>query len=330
MFDIPVVVFLFKRVEKTAMIIDRLAQILPRKVYLIADGPRNAGEEDAVKKCRETVEQHITWPCEIIKNYAQTNRGVFENIAGGAKWVFEREEVAIFLEDDNFPALSFFPFCEEMLRLYKNNPQILWICGSNYLIDYEFKNNASYSFTQNMLPCGWASWANKFNKYYQSDFQLWEDSEVRKKIRKMRYSKALKSQEQSSWENEIYRRTNNQKYISWDHQMSFSLRSQNLLGIIPKYNQIQNIGVDSESIHGGNTISNEMTSRFCENQIKELEFPLIHPDEVVVDLKFEKSLERIITYPWSQRLKSSVITFVKMIMGMNRYERLSSRLSIKG
>lgn len=328
MFDIPVVVFLFKRVEKTAMIIDRLAQILPRKVYLIADGPRNAGEEDAVKKCRETVEQHITWPCEIKKNYAQTNRGVFENIAGGAKWVFEREEVAIFLEDDNFPALSFFPFCEEMLRLYKNNPQILWICGSNYLIDYEFKNNASYSFTQNMLPCGWASWANKFNKYYQADFEGWPAKTTKLRIKKLKYSSVLKKQEISNWEYEIYRKSHGLKYLSWDYQMSYTLRSQNLLGIIPKYNQIQNIGVDFDSIHGGNTMSNEMTSRFCENQIKDLEFPLIHPTEVAIDPKFEKSLGRIITYPWSQRFKSTLIAFLKMVLGINKYESLSSKLSI--
>ena len=206
MFNIPVVVFLFKRVEKTITIIDRLALIAPEKLYLIADGARNADEEEVVRKCRETVEQHITWPCAVIKNYASKNRGVFENIAGGAKWVFEREEVAIFLEDDNLPALSFFPFCEEMLRLYKNNPQILWICGSNYLIDYIFKDNASYGFTQNMLPCGWASWANKFNQYYQSDFQLWEDPTVRKKIRKLKYSNDLKSQERSNWEHELYRK----------------------------------------------------------------------------------------------------------------------------
>lgn len=327
MFKTPVVLFLFKRIDKTALIIDRLSTIQPEKLYLIGDGPRNKEEENLVKVCRETAEKHVTWPCQIIKNYADSNRGVFENIAGGAKWVFEREKSAIFLEDDNLPALSFFPFCEEMLHRYEDNPRILWICGSNYLIDYKFQDNASYGFTQNMLPCGWASWADKFNKYYQSDFQLWQDPIVRKKIRKLKYSKALKSQEISNWEYELYRKSKNLKYISWDYQMSFSLRAQNLLGIIPKYNQVQNIGVDIDSIHGGNTMSNEMTSRFCENQIKDLEFPLIHPDKVDIDTKFEKALGRMITYPWTMRFKSFVIKCLKMILGMNKYDSLRATLS---
>lgn len=327
MFKIPVVIFLFKRADKSALIIDKLSAIQAEKIYLIGDGPRNEEEENLVKICRNTVEKHITWPCQIIKNYADSNRGVFENIAGGAKWVFEREETAIFLEDDNLPALSFFSFCEEMLHLYKGNQRILWICGSNYLIDYKFQGDASYWFTQNMLPCGWASWANKFNKYYQSDFQLWKDPIIRRKISRLKYSKALKAQEVSNWERELYRKAKNQKYISWDYQMSFSLRSQNLLGIIPKYNQIQNIGVDFDSIHGGNSMSNKMTSRFCENQIKDLEFPLIHPDKVDIDTKFEKALGRMITYPWTLRFKSFVINCLKMILGVNKYDSLRATLS---
>lgn len=326
MFNIPVVVFLFKRVEKTITIIDRLALIAPEKLYLIADGARNADEEEVVRKCRETVEQHITWPCAVIKNYASKNRGVFENIAGGAKWVFEREEVAIFLEDDNFPSLSFFPFCQEMLVRYKNDNRILWICGTNYLIKSKFKNNASYSFTQNMLPCGWASWANKFNKYYKADFEGWAEKGTKTRIKKMCYSNTLKKQEISNWEYEIYRKSKGLKYLSWDYQMSYTLRSQNLLGIIPKYNQIKNIGVDKDSIHGGDSISDEMTSRFCENEIEEIEFPLIHPEEVAVDQKFEEALGKIITYPLSQRLKNKVISSLKVILKINKYDSLSAKL----
>ena len=105
-FNIPVVVFLFKR-TKVVQIIDQIAKIKPSKLYLLGDGPRTEDESKDVELCRQQVEQHITWDCEIIRNYAPQNRGVYQNIAGGAKWVFEREEMAIFLEDDNYPALSF-------------------------------------------------------------------------------------------------------------------------------------------------------------------------------------------------------------------------------
>lgn len=325
MFDIPIVVFIFKRVDKSALIIQRLSEIAPQKIYIIADGARNVEEEALVLQCRNKVEENITWPCEIIKNYASHNRGVFENIAGGARWVFEREETAIFLEDDNFPALSFFPFCKEMLEKYKDNQQILWICGSNYLIKSSFPNGASYGFTQNMLPCGWASWSKKFNRYYQADFNLWNNQEIRKRIKKLKYSHALKRQEQRTWESELHNKQKMGRYISWDYQMSFSLRSQNLLGIIPKYNQIKNIGVDLDSIHGGSSMELEMTSRFCENQIYELEFPLKHPDCIALNPKFEKKLGDLILYPLKNRIYSTIVRCIKKCFGKKIYESLRHR-----
>ena len=78
----------------------------------------------------KTVEFLINWDCEVIKNYAKENRGVYQNIGEGARWVFEREEKAIFLEDDNLPETSFFRFASEMLEKYETAPEVLWICGT--------------------------------------------------------------------------------------------------------------------------------------------------------------------------------------------------------
>ena len=113
--DIPVVLFLFKRIEKTVQIVRQIREVRPSKIYLIGDGARNKDEIHDVLKCRNDVEKCIDWKCEIIRNYAETNRGVYRNIADGALWVFERETKAIFLEDDNLPAISFFQYCKELL-----------------------------------------------------------------------------------------------------------------------------------------------------------------------------------------------------------------------
>lgn len=89
-FNIAIGIFIFKRGEKAGLIIDQLSKIRPQKLYLLGDGPRNDAEKEEVEQCRCEVEKHITWDCVVIKNYAETNRGVYENIAGGAKWVLER------------------------------------------------------------------------------------------------------------------------------------------------------------------------------------------------------------------------------------------------
>ena len=128
-FNIPVCLIIFKRADTTVKIIEQIAKIKPSKLYLLADQGRNEEERKLVSECRKAVEQAITWPCEVIKYYAEENRGVYENIAGGAKYVFAREKWAIFLEDDNYPALSFFEYCCELLKKYENNSEIFGFVG---------------------------------------------------------------------------------------------------------------------------------------------------------------------------------------------------------
>jgi hypothetical protein len=82
-FDIPVVLFIFKR-DKAVDIVKRIGRVKPRKIYLMADQGRNDEEKKQVQICRQMVEAAIDWDCEVIKNYAEENRGVYENIGLGA------------------------------------------------------------------------------------------------------------------------------------------------------------------------------------------------------------------------------------------------------
>lgn len=302
-FDIPVVVFFFKRAEKTAMIIDRIAKVRPKKLYLISDGPRNNSEAADVFECRKRVEERITWPCEVVRNYAETNKGVFDRIGLGAQWVLRQEDSAIFLEDDNLPELSFFPFCKEMLSRYCDDGRVLWVCGTNYLHEYEPEDGSSYVFTHHMLPCGWASWGHKFGKYYQGDLALLDDPFIFQRIKLQNPDRALGRQDMRHWISERRRIVNTGRANSWDYQMGFTLRLHGLYGIVPKFNQIKNIGVDEYSIHGGTSFANIMTRRFCELPTKALVFPLVHPKAVWIDTVFEKRVSDVIRFPIRYRLK---------------------------
>ncbi|MBD5346009.1 MAG: glycosyltransferase family 2 protein [Bacteroides sp.] len=324
MFEIPIVLFIFKRPEKTVQIIKHISIIQPRKIYLIGDGPRNDDEKQNVFSCRKAVEKVIPKDCELIKNYANVNRGVYENIAGGAKWVFEKEKWAIFLEDDNFPELSFFPFCEEMLHKYEHDSRILWVCGTNYLKEYNFPDGATYGFTQNMMPCGWASWSSKFLKYYEGDLEKWKYPSVKNGIKSLSYYRLLKKQDMSNWDMELRHLNHFGRFASWDYQMSFTLRIHNLFGIVPAYNQIKNIGVDENSIHGGTSYKNEMTSRFCGLPTKQISFPLIHPKTIIPDKKFEIRVSKIITLPFALRLRVKINKFIKGILKIDEFTSLSS------
>lgn len=295
-FDIPVVVFIFKRLDTLEKIFARLAEIRPKKLYLIADQGRDDAERSAAAEVREGVEAFITWDCEVVRDYAKENRGVYGNIALGAKKVFEQEPMAIFLEDDNLPSASFFPFCEEMLNRYKDSSEVLWICGTNYLSQYDAADGASYVFTRQLMPCGWASWADKFLGSY--DFELEKVGVGDKTRARSTYSiHRLYPQQLFNVEYEKAHRERTGRFYSWDYHMAWTLRTGGYYGIAPCVNLIENIGVDECSEHGGTDLALDMTNRLCSMAGYELSFPLRHPDTVEVDGNYEKLIERKLLYP---------------------------------
>lgn len=325
MFDIPVVLFLFKRKDTLVEILGRIRTAAPKKMYLLADGPRDALEKEMTDEVRNHVISLIDWDCEVIKRFADKNQGVYENIGRGANWVLSQEENAIFLEDDNLPEVTFFEYCKEMLEHYKTDTRILWICGTNYLKSYKEPNGASYVFTQHLLPCGWATWSDKFNKFYDGDLNLLSDFSM-KAIKQNYTDKNLYDQDK-----DVVLKTKRllkkaKATASWDRQMLFSLRVNGLYGISPIENQIRNIGADHLSTHGGTSTNKTMTGRFCEIPTKPLNFPLIHPSCILPDPTYEKLVGKIILYPWFRRVTLRMIRLLKPLVGLKRDESIVLRL----
>lgn len=317
-FEIPVALFIFKRLDTTLKIIDRLRELKSRRVYLIGDGGRNPEEVDRIRSVRCAVEAALDWGCEILRYYQQENVGIHANLTGGVRYVFEREPTAIFLEDDNLPELSFFEFCRVMLTKYEDEQRVLWICGSNYLDGSQFRSNQSYYFTRHMLPCGWASWRNKFEKYYDGELSLWGDRELQRKIRTRYVYRPLYQQDLYNWLYERDAKKRFGRFYSWDYQMSFSMRAHDVFAIVPRFNQIKNIGVDELSTHGGSSTADIMVQRFCNRPTKSLTFPLNAPPQVAVDNAFEIAMGQMVLRPEFYSIKSRAGRLIRKILRINR------------
>lgn len=324
-FNIPIALIIFKRKDTVLQIVKRLKEVGAKKIYLISDQGRNEEEIQKVREARQAIEAAIDWDCDVEKNYAESNRGVYGNIALGAKWVFEREKWAIFLEDDNLPELTFFPYCEELLERYENDTRIMWICGTNYLGKCQPYDGASYMFTKHMLPCGWASWSKKFLKFYDGEIELFRDPCVRKRFLEDFPNKAMRDVYEAPllrYEKEL----KEGKYpYSWDYQMCLTVRANSMFGISPACNQIKNIGVDMDSEHGGNSMNKVMTRRFCGMPSYPLELPLKHPKAVMTDLEYEKKINYIVTPPLYMRLRHIIAKSLKCLMGKKQNEPLFKR-----
>jgi hypothetical protein len=328
-FSIPVVLLLFKRIDKPLEVLKQIAKVAPAKLYLLSDGGRNAEEKALVEQCRQAIESAVTWDCEIVRRYQESNVGVYSNIAEGAKWVFEREECAIFLEDDNLPEESFFKFCEDVLVKYKKDTRVLWVCGTNYLKEYEPEDGASYMFTKNMMPCGWASWADKFNNFYDGELTLWRNPYVRNRIKGEYEYGRLYYQDKYNLDYELDAKESIGRFYSWDYQMSFSMRAHNVYAIVPKYNQIKNIGVDADSTHGGHSMQDVMVERFCGLKTRAMEFPLKHPEALLIDLPFEVSVAKIILNPNFFSIRSIASRFIRSFLGVKKTESISGFIKNK-
>lgn len=325
-FDIPIVLFTFKRIDTTLQILDVIRKIRPSKLYIVSDQGRTEEEKSVVLHVRTKLKEYLKdWNTEIEFDFAVENRGVYENIGIGACKIFAKEEYAIFLEDDNLPAISFFEFCREMLYQYKDNDKVLWICGTNYLGQYPTNKNIDYVFTQQLLPCGWASWSNKFLKYYEKDFSNLSQESL-SRIRKRYINKKLFSQQKDNWLSEKNRHDRGEKYFSWDYHMSFSIMYHNLYGIAPKVNLIKNIGVDEFSIHGGTSFEDIMTKRFCGVPLYELTFPIQMNKNERINTEYEEKVSKIILFPLKSRIKKKIVKLVKTVLRLPEEESIHKML----
>ena len=85
------------------------------------------------------------------------------------------------------------------------------------------------------------------------------------------------------------------KLSYWDAQWGFVKYSQNMLVIVPKYNQIYNVGVGTDSTHAQGT----KVERFCKYKnfffipTRQIVSPLKHPKYVMCDTKYDDLVYKI-------------------------------------
>lgn len=307
---------------------DRIRSYAPEKLYILADGPRDSNEEELTEKTRSLALSLVNWKCEVVTRFQNENIGVYKNIGEGAKWIFRQEPRAIFLEDDNLPEPTFFRYCDDLLARYEHNPEILWICGTNYLGDTRKFDQSSYYYTRHLLPCGWASWSSKFLSDYDGELVTLNNKSI-SRMRTTYQDERLYQQELQTIKQTRFNYLRNPKSVSWDRQMVFSVRSKLKYGIAPAVNQIRNIGADEHSIHGGNSTKKTMTARFCEIPTYPLTFPLIAPADISVNKMFEAATGSVILQPLSGRLLRRAGRLIKRICGIDPDDSLALILKNK-
>lgn len=280
-FKVPVALFNFNRPQMTRLVFDVVRQIKPRRLLLVADGPRESRPDD-MRLCAEVraIFDEIDWECEVSRNFSDTNLGSFKRNSSGLNWVFDIVEEAIILEDDCVPSLSFFRFCEELLERYRDDPRVGCISGNNFGFSKSGYKNNSYFFSAYASPWGWASWRRVWREV-DLTMSWWESDAGREMLRDLFPNKA----EWQYWYG-IYECIRSGKMKNaWDYQLILSLFRHSQCCAIPQVNLVSNIGFGIDGTHCVDEFS--PLHAFPRGELK---FPLVHP----ADVRHSSSVDHVI------------------------------------
>ena len=262
-FNIPIVIFTYKRPSHTQKLLDAIKKVNPKTIYIVADGPKN--KKEAIKTQEVTsVVNSKKWASNIYIYISKKNLGLRRRVASGLDWVFENTDTAIILEDDLIPDKSFFYFCEEMLDKYKNNHQIVSIAGYNKKEKVSIKE--SYYFSKYVESWGWATWRRAWD-LYDDKMQNWPQLKNTSWL-----SQQLNNPILVKYWKQIFNRVYSSKINSWAYRWMYSSFINSGLTIVPKSNLIEYHGYGEGATH----------TKYSRAVIPvgKLNFPITHPNKV--------------------------------------------------
>ncbi|MDR6785970.1 hypothetical protein ABIE26_004561 [Pedobacter africanus] len=239
----PVLFLVFNRPDVTKRVFAEIRKTKPERLYLAADGPRPEKENEA-GLCNETrsILKEVDWDCKVFTLFREENLGCKNAVSSALDWFFDHEEEGIILEDDCLPSNSFFFFCDEMLKKYRDDTRIRHVAGSSHQLGKKW-GTASLYFANQTHVWGWASWRRVW-KDYDKNLSKYLEEEVAAALRNVFNDELLID----SWK-KIFIDLKSGKIDTWDYQLSLINYFNNGLSVNPNVNLISNIGFRPDATH---------------------------------------------------------------------------------
>ena len=243
--DEAVLLIAFNRPDHLTVLIDRLREVQPTRVYLAVDGarPSRAGEAELVGACK-ALAGAIDWPCEINTLFREKNLGCGLGVSTAISWFFEHEERGIILEDDIIPDPTFFPFCSELLDRYQDDTRVFAISGCNFVPPEGLSSTGSYRFAQVPHIWGWATWRRSWDEY-QLDIAGWRQ---RLPIHKL-WARSGKRLSATVFWTGTFELLARKQVDTWDGQLVLASMAANQWTATSNVNLVENLGFGADATH---------------------------------------------------------------------------------
>lgn len=295
-FQIPVTVVVFNRPEVTRIQFELLKKVKPKQLFVISDAAREGRpeEKEKVQAVRDIFEQ-VDWDCTVHKNYASENMGCDVREPDGITWVFGQVKWSVILEDDSLPDLSFFTYCEELLRKYENEEQVMLIAGVRFMEELKLKDSYDFVYRGNTTGA-WATWARAWRFYelhdgnWTSFWQEVKELELLKGLFPENQKKGFIKEIDDHFEKGVY---------PWDYLWHIATFVHRGLCIIPEVNLVENIGFSQDATHTTERLF------FFPEKAHRISFPLRHPKKIERNPKYERLFfKKVLQRPLYRRILS--------------------------
>lgn len=307
--DVAVLLIFFTRADHFEKVFEQVKKARPSRLYLYQDGARENNKDDIenIEKCRKIAED-IDWECEVHRKYQEKNVGCDPSEYIAQKWMFEKEEMGIILEDDDVPSQSFFPFCKELLEKYRDDERIGMICGMNHFDEYG-DPRYDYFFSTAGAIWGWATWKRIVDSW-EEHYDFLDDSRTTELLLNNSHNKkdTVRMLDTARWHKDTGKayyesivKTNEYLY-SW-------------MRIIPRKNMISNIGVGKDGVHTGSEL--ECIPKAIRNLLYkktfDIDFPMRHPKYIINDRKYAQMVENLLSLSgWGKFKRKWEVRYLKL------------------
>jgi hypothetical protein len=261
--DTPVLFLIFNRPENTRLVFEAIAVVKPRQLFVAADGPRDATDEEGCRSAREIINE-VDWDCEVTTLFRETNLGCKRAVSSAIDWFFDQVEAGIILEHDCLPTRSFFTFCTESLERYRDDERVMMVSGNNFQGGIR-RGDACCYFSQIPHIWGWATWRRAWAHYdvNMSVFLAWLQSGDAERAWPDRDVRTF-------WLSKLIPTCEGQ-LVTWDYQWAFSMIRRLAFSVAPQQNLVSNIGFGGEATNTKN--ENDVCANVERHEMESLAYP---------------------------------------------------------
>ena len=234
----PILLITYNRPTLTYNLLKSLGELKISRLYIYVDAASGDIDEKSNLQVKKMVEDFQP-KFEVIKVFRENNLGCKNGVYQAINEVLSTEDRIIILEDDLWPEVNFFYFCDEMLAKYKEETKFLSISGNSF-----FNLGSEMLVSKYPHVWGWATWKRAWS-FYDLNLSDWDPKTPPNWFKSYPFKNDMiknywKTNFDSIFLNEI---------DTWDFQLSYCSLKFNLLNIHPPVNLVKNLGFSNSATH---------------------------------------------------------------------------------